>query len=214
MTVQDYAEDMNFTVQDVLNKCEELGIKAKSKSDILDDDAIVMLDNTMNVISTNEELNFEETDAIDNAVEDLMLDDNLKSIDKKHTVSKERINKKQDKENSNKDFLNKKKQMYKNKEKLTSNTTSSKDDTVVLYKEGMSVQNLADELGVPGVDLVKKLITLGMMLSLPQAIDFETAELLASEYNKTLKKIETQDISNLKIMKLLIMKKIYFLDHQ
>ena len=59
MTVQDYAEDMNFTVQDVLNKCEELGIKAKSKSDILDDDAIVMLDNTMNVISTNEELNFE-----------------------------------------------------------------------------------------------------------------------------------------------------------
>ena len=196
MTVQDYAEDMNFTVQDVLNKCEELGIKAKSKSDILDDDAIVMLDNTMNVISTNEELNFEETDAIDNAVEDLMLDDNLKSIDKKHTVSKERINKKQDKENSNKDLLNKKKQMYKNKEKLTSNTTSSKDDTVVLYKEGMSVQNLADELGVPGVDLVKKLITLGMMLSLPQAIDFETAELLASEYNKTLKKIETQDISN------------------
>ena len=196
MTVQDYAEDMNFTVQDVLNKYEELGIKAKSKSDILDDDAIVMLDNTMNVISTNEELNFEETDAIDNAVEDLMLDDNLKSIDKKHTVSKERINKKQDKENSNKDFLNKKKQMYKNKEKLTSNTTSSKDDTVVLYKEGMSVQNLADELGVPGVDLVKKLITLGMMLSLPQAIDFETAELLASEYNKTLKKIETQDISN------------------
>ena len=196
MTVQDYAEDMNFTVQDVLNKCEELGIKAKSKSDILDDDAIVMLDNTMNVISTNEELNFEETDAIDNAVEDLMLDDNLKSIDKKHTVSKERINKKQDKENSNKDFLNKTKQMYKNKEKLTSNTTSSKDDTVVLYKEGMSVQNLADELGVPGVDLVKKLITLGMMLSLPQAIDFETAELLASEYNKTLKKIETQDISN------------------
>ena len=196
MTVQDYAEDMNFTVQDVLNKCEELGIKAKSKNDILDDDAIVMLDNTMNVISTNEELNFEETDAIDNAVEDLMLDDNLKSIDKKHTVSKERINKKQDKENSNKDFLNKKKQMYKNKEKLTSNTTSSKDDTVVLYKEGMSVQKLADELGVPGVDLVKKLITLGMMLSLPQAIDFETAELLASEYNKTLKKIETQDISN------------------
>ncbi|MCX4248519.1 MAG: translation initiation factor IF-2 [Bacilli bacterium] len=196
MTVQDYAEDMNFTVQDVLNKCEELGIKVKSKSDILDDDAIVMLDNTMNVISANEELNFEETDAIDNVVEDLMLDDNLKSIDKKHTTSKERINKKPDKESSNKEFLNKKKQMYKNKEKLTSNTTNNQDDTVVLYKEGMSVQNLADELGVPGVDLVKKLVTLGMMISLPQAVDFDTASLLVSEYKKTLKKSETQDISN------------------
>lgn len=196
MTVQDYAEDMNFTVQDVLNKCNELGIKVQTKSDILDDDAIVMLDNVMNVISANEELNFEETDAIDNAVEDLMLDDNLKSIDKKHTVSKEKINKKQDKEASNKEFLNKKKQMYKNKEKLTSNKKDVGDDSVILYKEGMSVQNLADELGVAGVDLVKKLISLGMMISLPQKIDFDTAELLVSEYNKTLKKSETQDISN------------------
>ncbi len=196
MTVQEYAEDMNFTVQDVLNKCSELGIKVQNKSDILDDDAIVMLDNVMNVISANDELNFEETDAVDNAVEDLMLDDNLKSIDKKHTVSKEKINKKQDKETSNKEFLNKKKQMYKNKEKLTSNNNTVEDDTVVLYKEGMSVQALADALGVPGVDLVKKLITLGMMISLPQSIDFDTAELLASEYKKTLKKSETQDISN------------------
>lgn len=196
MTVQDYAEDMNFTVQDVLNKCSELGIRVSKKDDILDDDAIVMLDNVMNVISANEELNFEETDAIDNAVEDLMLDDNLKSIDKKHTVSKEKINKKQDKEASNKEFRNAKKQMYKNKEKLTSNNTTSTDDNIVLYRDGMSVQNLADELSVPGVDLVKKLIELGMMISLPQAIDFDTAFLLASEYNKTLKKSETQDISN------------------
>lgn len=196
MTVQEYAEDMNFTVQDVLNKCSELGIKVQNKSDILDDDAIVMLDNVMNVISANDELNFEETDAVDNAVEDLMLDDNLKSIDKKHTVSKEKINKKQDKETSNKEFLNKKKQMYKNKEKLTSNNNTVEDDTVVLYKEGMSVQDLAEAIGVPGVDLVKKLVTLGMMISLPQSIDFDTAELLASEYKKTLKKSETQDISN------------------
>ncbi|MCH5166278.1 MAG: translation initiation factor IF-2 [Erysipelotrichales bacterium] len=196
MTVENYAQEMGFAVQDVLNKCNELGIKVSSRDDVLDDEAIIMLDNTMNLISTNEELNFEETDAIDDVVEDLMLDDNLKSIDKKHTVSKEKVKKKTEIQNSNKEFLNKKKQMYKNKEKLTSNTVSTQDDTIVVYKEGMSVQNLADELGVPGVDLVKKLITLGMMISLPQAIDFETAELLASEYNKTLKREETQDISN------------------
>ena len=50
MTVQEYAEEMNFTVQDVLNKSNELGIKVQSKSDILDDEAIIMLDNTMNII--------------------------------------------------------------------------------------------------------------------------------------------------------------------
>lgn len=195
MTVQEYAEEMNFTVQDVLNKSSELGIKVSSKNDLLDDEAIIMLDNTMNIISADDELNFEENDAIDDVVEDLMLDDNLKSIETHHTVTKEKVKKKQEAQN-NKEFLNKKKQMYKNKEKLTSNANSNTDDTIVVYKEGMTVQALADELNIPGVDLVKKLISLGMMISLPQSIDFDTAEILASEYNKTLKREETQDISN------------------
>ena len=32
MTVQEYAEEMNFTVQDVLNKCKELGLKSKYRN--------------------------------------------------------------------------------------------------------------------------------------------------------------------------------------
>lgn len=196
MTIQEYAEEMNFTVQDVLNKCKELGVKVSSKEDFLDDEAIIMLDNTMNLISADAELNFEESDAIDDVVEDLMLNDNLKSIEQNHTVSKEKVKKNKEVQlNINKDYLNKKKQMYKNKEKLTSNNAQTSNE-IIVFKEGMTVQALADELNVPGVDLVKKLITLGMMISLPQTIDFDTAELLVSEYNKTLKKEETQDISN------------------
>lgn len=197
MTVQEYAEEMNYTVQDVLNKCNELGVKVSSKEDFLDDDAIIMLDNTMNLISADDELNFEENDAIDEAVEDIMLDDNLNNMNKNHTVSKEKVKKKtSENQEKNKEFLNKKKQMYKNKEKLTSNKDTNVDTNVVVYKEGMTVQELANELGIEGVELVKKLITLGMMISLPQSIDFDTADLLASEYNKTLKKEETQDIAN------------------
>ena len=197
MSVQDYAEDMNFTVQDVLNKCKELGIKVSSKDDMLDDNAIVELDNCMNLINSDSELNFEEIDAIDDVVEDLMLDDNLKSINKNHTVSKEKVkkNKGDNQNNANKDFLNKKKQMYKNKEKLTSNKTDNMDD-VVIYHEGMSVADLASALGIEGVELVKKLIGLGMMLSLTQSIDYETAEIIVDDYHKTLKREETQDISN------------------
>ena len=63
MTVQEYAEEMSYTVQDVLNKCKELGIKADSKDDLLDDDGIIMLDNTMNIMDTDEELSDEENDA-------------------------------------------------------------------------------------------------------------------------------------------------------
>ena len=193
MSVQDYAEDMNFTVQDVLNKCKELGIKVSSKDEMLDDEAIIMLDNCMNLINSDAELNFEEADAIDDVVEDIMLDDNIKSITNNHTVSKEKVKKNKD-VNLNKEYLNKKKQIYKNKEKLQSNV--SKDDSIVLYRENMSVADLASAMGIDGVELVKKLISMGLMVSLTQSIDFETAEILASEYGKTLKKEETQDITN------------------
>ena len=93
MSVQEYAEEMNFTVQDVLNKCKELGIKANSKEDYLDDEAIIMLDNCMNLINSDSELNFEETDAIDDVIEDIMDYDNIKNIEASHTVSKEKVKK-------------------------------------------------------------------------------------------------------------------------
>jgi translation initiation factor IF-2 len=198
MTVQEYAEDMNFTVQDVLNECAKLGIKVSNKDDILSDDDIVMLDNTMNLISANEDLTLEETDVIDDAVEDIMMGDELQTIVSDDRRVTEKVKRRRDTESTvtkDKDYQNKKKQMYKNKEKLTSNTTEV-DDNVVLYKENMSLQDLANALKVNGVELVKKVMELGMMISLPQAVDRDTAELLVAEYNKTLKNEATQDITN------------------
>ena len=90
--------------------------------------------------------------------------------------------------------MSKRKEMYKHKEKLMSNKSS--EDNVVLYKEGMTVQELAENLNVSGSELVKKLVSLGLMLSLSASIDFDTASLITMDYNKTLKKEETQDISN------------------
>ena len=37
MSVQEYANDVNKTVDEILKKCLELGINAKSKDDELDD---------------------------------------------------------------------------------------------------------------------------------------------------------------------------------
>jgi translation initiation factor IF-2 len=195
MTVQDYAEEMNFSVQAVLDKCAELGIKVSSKDDFLDDDAIILLDNTMDNYSNTEDMSYELEDAMDDLVDDIMQDTNIQIMEKSHTTNIQKVKKNKESNNKDKEFLNKKKEMYKNKEKLTSNETAT-SDSVVLYKENMTVQALADELGIPGIDLVKKLMELGMMISLTQSIDFDTAEVLAAEYKKELKREETQDISN------------------
>lgn len=60
----------------------------------------------------------------------------------------------------------------------------------------MTVSDLASLLDVVAVELVKKLMGLGVMANVNQSIDFETAEVIVADYNKTLKKEETADISN------------------
>ena len=85
--------------------------------------------------------------------------------------------------------------MYKHKEKLQSNV-STDDKTIVLYTEGMNVADFANVLGKNVAEVIKKLMSLGKIMNLNAAIDFETAEILALDYGKTLKKDSTRDETN------------------
>ena len=188
MNIKDYAKDVNLSVAEVLRKCDELGIKADGNS-ILSDDDIIMIDNTINLISTDKETTYEEEDQIDDVVEKVLQSENIVKKDMV-TNSKQKLKKK---DSSNADFKNLKKQMYKSKSKLMSNV---KEDNIVLYEEGMSVKAFTDALGVSLNDIIKKLMSLGLMLSMNEVIDFENAEIVALDYNKTLKKKESQDIAD------------------
>jgi translation initiation factor IF-2 len=79
--------------------------------------------------------------------------------------------------------------MYKHKDKLISNINTD-DDTIVLYTEGMSVSEFANVLDKNVAEIIKKLMGLGKIMNLNAMIDFETAEILALEYGKTLNKEE------------------------
>ncbi len=187
--VKEYAQEMGITVQEVLNKCVFLGIDAKSAEAMLSEDDVIMLDNAIDIM-----------DSVETAEENIYTedDDDEESIvienEKKDT---KRINDKV-KKSANKDSKNnyakKRKEMYKHKEKLESNTNSNED--IVIYKDGMSVSELAESLNVKGNDIIVKLMSMGLMISLNESIDFENAEIIALEYNKTLKKESTQDVSN------------------
>ena len=94
-----------------------------------------------------------------------------------------------------KEFFKERKKIYKHREKLQSNETEQ-DANVILYENGMTVSDLAKALEVGPVEVVKKLMALGIMASVNQSIDYDSAEVVASEYDKVLKKAETADISN------------------
>ena len=189
MKVSEYANDVNLSVAEILKKCHELAINVNNKDDYLTDDDIIMLDNTINLISTDDEITFEEEEDIEDKVDEIMTSSRVdKSM--KDSVSKEKLKKK---DTSKQDFNLKKKEMYKHKNKLMKNET---DENIVLYKNGMSVSEFANVLNVGGAEIIKKLMENGLMLSLNQPIDFENAEIIALDYKKTLKREETQDVTN------------------
>ena len=191
MSVKEYADSLNLSVAEVLKKCMELGINVKSGEDILVDDDIINLDYTLNLISTDEEITYDEDELVENVAMDIMESNNISET---NTSKKQKLHKKDNTDENKENYKMLKKEMYKHKEKLMSNDTSN--DDIVLYKQGMSVSDLANSLNVSGTDIIKKLMSLGLMLSLNDSIDFENAEIVVLDYKKTLKKEETQDLAN------------------
>ena len=182
MSVLEYASDVNRTVDYVLKKCKELGVNVSSEDDLLTEEDIIILDNNL------------DDDSIIDETEEMALDvASSKNIEMKAT--KQKLKKKNDNNKSKKDLAFKKKEMYKNKEKLISNTVVN-NENFIIYKENMSVSELASELGINGAELVKKLFSLGIMATVNNSISFENAEILVLDYGKELRREETTDVVN------------------
>jgi len=201
MTLEDYALDVNKTVEEIMALCDKIGINYQDENTLLDDISITLLDNEMQDqedyvegdIDLIEEKRLEEE--VEDKAEELAFNTKI-DMDNETSFTKVKQNKQAKKtDNNKKDFLKERKKMYKNKEKLQSNE-SVQDENVVLYKEGMTVTDIANLLEVAPVEIVKKLMGLGVMASVNQSVDYDSTEVVVSEYGKTLKKEETADISN------------------
>ena len=191
MSVAEYASDVNMKIEDIFNLCKKFDIKVSNKDDMLSDDDIILLDNEIANFGNEEEVVIEE-DNIDTDFDDSYEED-PREINKVNVVKKK---KKIANDDGKKDkFAKEKKEMYKHKEKLQSNVNLG-DDSIVLYSEGMTVSDLANVLGVNVTEIIKKLMGLGKLMNLNASIDFETAEIVALDYNKTLKKDTTRDETN------------------
>ena len=200
MSVMEYASDVNKKTDYILELCKKLDIKVNSLEDMLTDDDIILLDNEIENTDFNEEESLEEeNEKIDDDFEDSYVEE-LEEVEVEATIKKKKNNKsKKDNnnknENKNEKFAKQKKEMYKHKEKLQSNI-NTQDDSIVLYTDGMSVADLANKLNKNVAEIIKKLMSLGKIMNLNATIDFETAEILALEYGKTLKKDSTRDEFN------------------
>lgn len=201
MSVQEYAEDVSLDVKTILELCNKLNLNASSKDDELSDDDIIILDNEI-------ENNY-STDSI--LEDDLKEDDNYKATEPTNKTNKKsskisknnksKKNNKQNKSNNKNDYMKKRKEMYKHKNKLKENSATIGDDTI-LYKNNMTVNELATSIGVGSGEVIKKLMALGFMMNLNASLDFDTAEIIVNDYNKKLKREETTNETNFEELEL------------
>lgn len=201
MSVKEYALDINVDVEKVIRKAQELGYNITSEDDELNEDQVIDLDNAL-VMNVNEE---EEVEYIDEMTEEKDYDLDAELEDKAEelasashlkfddSIKKQKIKKKS--ETSKEDINAKKKAMYKNKEKLTQNEASH-DTDIIVYKENMTVSDLAKELNVNPTEIIKKLMNLGIMASLNNSLSYDDVEMIVIDYDKTLKSFESQDKTN------------------
>ena len=178
MSVLEYAQDVGKTVDEILNYCKKLGINVSVEDDYLDEDAITELDNTISIEDDSEleyedELIEKEKSKIENIV------NNSKQKKQEKPINKNKVGKKE--------LAKKKKEMYKNKEKLISNGPHQ-NTNVIIYKDGMTIADLAKVLGVQSSELIKKLFMLGILATVNNKVDFDNASLLASEYGKEIER--------------------------
>ena len=198
MNVSEYANDVDKKVSEILKLCQKLEIKVSNEEDMLTDDYIIMLDNEIanmeeeidNELETEQE---EFEDSYEEELEEITSNEKEKKVKKKNPIKKE---------NNKNDFKEKRKEMYKHKEKLQSNDISI-DEDIIAYKDNMTVAELASSLNVPAASLIKKLMSLGMMVNINASLDFDTAEILVSDYNKTLKKENTLDEANFEYLEII-----------
>ena len=191
MSVLEYASDVSLEVEVILKLCKRLGINVNSKDDILDDDSIIMLDNEIEngIYNLDNEVFDDNTmnsnDCIDNATDKKFKKNNTSNNKKKAKIDK----------NNKIEFMKKRKEMYKHKNKLKTNEVVIGDDDVI-YKDGMSVNDLANSIGVSASEIIGKLMSLGVMMTINQSIDYDVAELITSDYKKNLKLEEVTKEAN------------------
>ncbi len=91
-------------------------------------------------------------------------------------------------------FLPKKKRLPLGKEiKKTQKTVAKAQKRIVEMHDTISVQDLANQLSVKSIDVIRKLMSLGQMATINQSLDFETATLLGQEYQYEVRNIAFQE---------------------
>ncbi len=191
MSILEYSIDVNKSLEEIMKLCDKLEIPYDGEETMLTEDDIILLDNE---IQDSEDYIVEDDDDIlEEKVENIITG---KNIDIDTNNKKEKLKSKKDRvENNKANFQKERKKIYKHREKLQSNENDDLSEKII-YKEDMTVAEVANALEVSSTEIIKKLMKLGVMANINYPLSYEVAELLVIDYGKEIAREENTDISN------------------
>ena len=200
MSILEYSEDVNKSLEEIFKLCDKLEIPYENEETMLTEDDIIFLDNEIQdsedyIVSESVDEDEMSEEELDEKVEDIITKNNIK-VETNRKLEKVKSKKDRVENTINKsNFQKERKNIYKHRNKLQSNEDETLKEKII-YKEDMTVAELATELKVSSIELIKKLMKLGVMANVNYPLSFEVAELLVIDYGKDITREENADISN------------------
>ncbi|SNX55474.1 translation initiation factor IF-2 [Thermoanaerobacterium sp. RBIITD] len=167
--VYELAKELKLTSKELISKLNELDINVKNHMSTLEDDEVSLI---IDLLSEKPES--------DNDNDDLDGYDEIKEKPSKKSTKKSK----------------------KSKNKGEKNIVAEKaDDTVKIISipSFITVKDLSEKMKINPSDIIKKLISRGIMVTINQQIDYDSAAQIAEEYGFLLDKKE-EDVDNLEIV--------------
>ncbi len=186
--VYQLAKELNISSKELINQLHQLEINVNSHMSTVEDEEVTVIKDLLSV-DNKQEIN-------DNS--------SKKDNENKNNESKQHSNKdpkeKEKKSNKNKKRNNSskigEKNMTKTNDKQNKDESSeSKNENVKQIEIGQKVvvNDLAEKIKVNANQLIGKLIGLGVMASINQEIDFDTASIIAEEFGFKVKQIQEEE---------------------
>ncbi len=197
--VYQLAKELGISSKELIDKLKELSIEVNSHMSTVDDEnANILIElftesGKEETISNAKEEPPNQEEHIDYKEEDHT---GTKKENKKHI--KDEIN--QSKQSTSSQTSNKKenkKKKKRNRNSMTNNNdvkVESKGEQVIQLKNKLTVKELAEIMNKNASEIITKLIGLGIMATINQEIDYETAELIAADFGIEVELLEETDI--------------------
>ncbi|GAA4059798.1 translation initiation factor IF-2 [Amphibacillus indicireducens] len=171
--IYEYAKTQNVSSKEIINKLKEMGIEVSNHMSTISQKEVDQLNQTYQKTETTKEAPTKRANQQKKAAEQPKKQAKSKQTEQRKSASKP------------------KGEQSKNKNEV------KEEANVLQYSGTLTVDELAEKLGKKTNDIIKNLMLLGVMAAKNQALDDDSIELIAAEYNVEVKKVIEVDEANL-----------------